>query len=247
MISKKRMFLALLFISLLTGPVNAGTDVQHNDEGGAAMKMHHLHIMMSHGLGMVAGGSNYVMMAEMNMIGSMDDMTREEGYSMINEGKELIMRSVTGPEMMEMMKGNDSGSNAMQFTHELGEAMLMVINILEAMRMAGMDSHETMSIHHLHMMINHALEKAAEGSNLIMIGNMGMSGKVDKFSVSHGREMLGEAGLLMGKVMAGKTMKELHKKGMTPENNPLMNWTHRLAETAIKIINMLIVMPAVGK
>jgi hypothetical protein len=39
-------------------------------------------------------------------------------------------------------------------------------------------------------------------------------------------------------------MKDLHKKGITPEDDPLMDWTHRLSETATKIIDMLSRIPA---
>ena len=47
-------------------------------------------------------------------------------------------------------------------------------------------------MHHMHFMINHSVEMAAEGSNLVMIGEMDMAKGVDALSISHGRTMIKE-------------------------------------------------------
>lgn len=215
-------------------------------ESGASVKIHHFHRMMNHGLQMVTQGSNLIMIAEMKMSPALDVKTLEHGNNMMNKGKDLILRSVTGPEMINMMRGEHARSPGMDYTHKLGENMLMVMNTLEGMSIGEMESTDAMTMHHQHIMINHALGMAAEGSNLIMIGQMGMGGRDDKFSVTHGNRMLSDAKKLLDDVMDDKAMKELHRKGITPKGNPLMDKTHRLAETAARIIDMLSKMPEAG-
>lgn len=43
-----------------------------------------------------------------------------------------------------------------------------------------------MTMHHMHMMINHAVEMAAEGSSMLMLGQMDMAKGIDEISVKHG-------------------------------------------------------------
>ncbi len=50
-----------------------------------------------------------------------------------------------------------------------------------------------MTLHHMHMALNHALAMAAEGSDLIMLGEMGMAPKVDTAASEHGKAMLADA------------------------------------------------------
>ena len=90
--------------------------------GDASMDMHHLHMLMNHGLEMVAEGSNMVMLAEMKMTAAMDPMTLEHGHQMIKEGKEVIEHALKGPEMQAMHKGGHGDDPMMKYTHELGNA-----------------------------------------------------------------------------------------------------------------------------
>ncbi|HAM53008.1 MAG TPA: hypothetical protein DCP92_20775 [Nitrospiraceae bacterium] len=100
-----------------------------------------------------------------------------------------------------------------------------------------------MTMHHLHILINHALSMAAEGSNLVMLGQMGMADDADKFSIEHGKTMLKDAHALLDEVFGGKAMMELHEKGIKMSNS-MMAETHKLGEAAAKVIDLLEKMPS---
>jgi hypothetical protein len=210
------------------------------------MKMHHLHMLMNHGLGMVSEGASLEMLAGMKMTPAVDPMMLKHGKTMISQGKSLISRALDGPEMKAMMKGKDADSPHMKYTHELGENMLVAADILEKMSVEGMSAPDMMAMHHQHIMLNHALGMAAEGANLVMLGQMGMAGDVDDFSIEHGKMMLKDAQSMVSEIMEDKAMKEMHERGISPEKDPMMKETHKLAEVSLKIIDMLSKMPVHG-
>ncbi len=205
--------------------------------GDASMDMHHLHMLMNHGLEMVAEGSNMVMLAEMKMTAAMDPMTLEHGHQMIKEGKEVIEHALKGPEMQAMHKGGHGDDPMMKYTHELGNAELAVVDLLENMNMEGPMTDDMMTMHHMHIMINHALEMAAQGSNMVMLGQMGMS-NTDKYSIEHGIMMLANASSLLKEVMEGKAMMDMHAKGVTGSNE-MMAGTHKIGNAARTVIDLL--------
>jgi hypothetical protein len=211
----------------------------HGSGDTSSMKMHHFHIMMNHGITMVAEGSNLVMLAGMKMTAPIDKPTLKHGQMMLAQGKMVIRRSLSGPEMEAMMKGKHADSPLMQYTHEIGEAMLNVIQILEKMDVGHMSDPNMMTMHHMHISLNHALHMASEGSNLVMLGQMGMAGDVDSFSVDHGKEMIENARGLYSEIMEGKPMQDIHGKGKSPEKSPMMKLTHELAESILKVIDLL--------
>lgn len=104
---------------------------------------------------------------------------------------------------------------------------------------AGHGSNHDMTMHHMHVMINHAVEMAAEGSNLIMLGQMGMAGGIDELSISHGHSMIKHAQSLIVEVVEGKPMESLHKEGVTGEASAEMVYTHELANSASSYIELL--------
>jgi len=208
----------------------------------AAMGMHHIHIMMSHGLEMVAEGSNMAMLAEMKMAPSLDHLTLEHGRHMIAGGKEMIEHTMSGHEMKGLHKAGHGDDPLMKYTHELGHAMLEYVNIVDNMNMEGDMSGDMMTMHHMHILINHALDMAAEGSSIVMSRHMGMANDVDMDSVEHGKMMISDAGKLLNEVMLGKAMLELHGKGIKM-NNATMAETHKLGAAAKKIVDLLSEMP----
>jgi hypothetical protein len=214
----------------------------HHGKGDASMGMHHFHMLMNHGIAMVTEGSNMAMLAEMKMASGVDKKTLEHGQHMIKEGKDLITRALNGPEMAAMMKQH-AKDPLMDYTHQLGEAMLKLTDILQKMTMEDMSSPDMMSMHHMHMMINHAVQMAADGANLVMLGQMGMATDIDKLTIDHGKTMLKDAKSMIGNMMEGKEMKEMHAKGTTPEQSPMMGMSHKQAEVATKIIDLLSKMP----
>ncbi len=233
---KKGMFGAIMAVAFmltigLFGPAYA----KHG--GDAAMDMHHMHMLMNHGLEMVAEGSNLVMLAKMNMTAALDPMTLEHGQNMIKMGKEVIEYVLKGPEMQAMHKGGHGDDPLMKYTHELGNAELAVVDLLANMSMEGPMTDDMMTMHHMHIMINHALEMAAQGSNMVMLGQMGMS-NTDKYSIEHGKMMLSDASSLLKEVMGGKAMMDMHAKGVTGSNE-MMAGTHKIGNAAQTVIDLL--------
>ncbi|MGH8472183.1 MAG: hypothetical protein ACREVJ_06975, partial [Gammaproteobacteria bacterium] len=117
-----------------------------------------------------------------------------------------------------------------------------VVDILDAMRIAE-PKQEEMTLHHMHMALNHALEMGTQGSNLVMLGQMGMAGAVDTASVDHGKAMIAEARALWKETMEGKAMQEMMKGG---ESGPMAK-THQLAEAGKKVLDLLAQMPELSE
>lgn len=92
------------------------------------------------------------------------------------------------------------------------------------------DDEAQMNMHHLHLMINHAVEMAAEGANLMMLGEMGMSKKSDQKTIDHGKAMIKQAQGMLDDALAGETMKKLHEGDAGDSAH--MAYTHKLGETA---------------
>ncbi len=220
-------------------------EMTHGLGSDASMQMHHLHILMNHGLEMVVEGSNMVMLADMKMAPAMDAMTADHGRAMIKSGKEVIEHALKGPEMQAMHKAGHGDAPLMKYTHELGEAELAVVNMLEKMSMEGPMSADMMTMHHMHIMMNHALEMAAQGSNMVMLGQMGMAGDIDKYSIDHGKMMLSDAKAMVSEVMGGKAMTDMHQKGVAM-SNAMMAETHKIGDAAKKIVDLLDKMASAG-
>ena len=83
----------------------------------------------------------------------------------------------------------------------------------------------TTKLHHLHMLINHALQMAAQGADMNLQG------------IEHGPAMLVKASELLGRAMTGPEMARMHKFGSS--NKPLMKMTHELAERASRLIEAM--------
>jgi hypothetical protein len=194
---------------------------------------------------MVAEGSDMVMLAEMKMAPSVDPTTLEHGRHMIKSGKEVIEHALSGPEMKSLHKAGHGDAPLMKYTHELGEAMMKVADMLDKMSMGGEMPADMMTMHHMHIMINHAIEMAAEGSNMVMLGQMGMAKNVDKYSIEHGKMMMKDARSLLTDVLGGKAMTEMHEKGVKMDN-AMMAETHKIGEAAMKVIDLLEKMPSAG-
>jgi hypothetical protein len=209
------------------------------------MHLHHMHTMMCHGLTMALQGSNLVMLSEMKMAPGIDEITLAHGRKMIADGKAMIVSMLSGKHMTKMHKEGHGNSPLMKYTHELGKGMLAVVDDLNEMKMEGMNSQDDMKMHHMHIALNHALEMAAEGSGLVMAGQMKMAGGIDRHSIDHGRQMIADARQLWKDVMSGSAMTEMHKAGATPEASAMMADTHKLAKDEKKVLDLLADMPAV--
>lgn len=240
MIKKTAVLVPAMTVSLYfmaAGPARAGMEGME----GHSMKTHHQHLLMDHGLSMVLQGSNMVMLGQMEMVSALDSISVDHGKKMINNGKKAIEEALSGPAMMKMHgAGHDPKSDSMmKATHDLGESVLKVVDLVEKMDMGSMKGESMMAMHHMHTLINHALSMAAEGANLAMVGQMGMAGDFDPPTVKHGKMMIKNARGLIGEVMEAPVMKEMHGKGKSPDKDPMMGHTHKMTEISYKIIGQL--------
>lgn len=211
----------------------------------AQAKMHHLHAMMNKGILLATEGSNLIMLSKMKMLPDVDDMTAHHGSEMMNEAKPLINRTMSGPVFMELHTSKYVKDNQLlHYTEKLAKTILDTIDVLEKMSMESTKSADYMKMSHLHTMLNHALEMAAEGSNLVILGHMNKTGKVmDTYSINKGNQMMRNAKQLLSATMGSAAMKDLHASGVTAETDSMMREFHAFAESAMSIIDMLIKMP----
>jgi hypothetical protein len=189
---------------------------------------------------MMMEGSNLVMLSEMSTAPGFDTSMGQHGRSMIQKGKDLLKRALEGSEMKGLHPMGEK-EEAMTNTHSLGQAMLAVADLLDPMRLTEPKKDE-MTLHHMHTALNHALDMAAQGSNLIMLGQMGMAGTVDTATVDHGKAMISEARAMWKETMDGKAMQELMKGGQSAE----MQKTHELAAAGQKVLDLLARMAEIG-
>ena len=232
---------ALLFCLPVAQATAQGTPKKAS--GDASMHLHHMHTMINHGLIMALQGSNLVMLSEMKMAPGVDEITLSHGKKMITDGKAMLNDVLSGDHMTAMHKKGQGNSPLMTYTHDLAHASLTVVAGLEEMKMGDIASPDVMKMHHMHIALNHALEMAADGSNLVMLGQMKMAKGVDRHTVDHGKQMINDSLKLWKEVMGGSAMADMHTAGTTPEASATMGATHKLAGDQKKVLDMLANMP----
>jgi hypothetical protein len=120
----------------------------------------------------------------------------------------------------------------------------LALVLLAGVAFASEKGHEghsdaAMTMHHMHMMINHAVEMAAEGSELVMVGQMNMAKGVDEISIKHGQRMIEDAEKMVRDTLGSQAMKDLHQHGHGPEASADMAYTHELGKAALEYIELL--------
>jgi len=113
----------------------------------------------------------------------------------------------------------------------------LIAGFIAAPAVAEEDKASQMQMHHLHLMINHSVEMAAEGANLMMLGQMGMDKASDEKTIQHGKAMIGQAKTMLDQALSGGTMKKLHEGDAA--KSPQMAYTHKLGESAKAYIGEL--------
>jgi hypothetical protein len=242
---KRMLVVSLMFLVSIFLSANSGLAMDM--EPGHDMSSHHQHMMLNHALGMTLEGYNIIMLGDMGMAKGVDKLSVEHGNMMVRNGKALWTEIMSGKDMAGMHhSGKDPMKDpAMAYTHKLAEKQLKVIDLLG--KMPKMEMGHGMAMHHQHIMLNHALKMALVGSNIFMLGEMGMAKGVDDISVDHGRMMLKNARSLFNDIMSGKNMMNMHMGGTTPESDAMMKYTHQLAEAQLQVLNLLDDMPEVNK
>ena len=127
----------------------------------------------------------------------------------------------------------------MAYTHELGAAMLAVVDDADLMAASGMSFQDRIEICHIRIALNHAVEMGAEGANLRMLGKMNMAPGIDAYSITHGRQMSSEARTLWEEVMGGKAMKTLHAAATTPEASVQLSQIRKMATDSNNLLILL--------
>jgi hypothetical protein len=237
----------LLCLSLLfVGSGIAEMTMEHGS--GHGMTMHHQHTMLNHALSMALEGSNMIMLGQMGMAPGVDEISIKHGEKMMKDGKAMLDQVMSGEAMKKMHAEGKSPKEdpTMAYTHELAEAQAKVMDLLSKMSTASHEGHG-MAMHHQHIMLNHALDMALQGSNMIMLGQMGMASGVDEMSVHHGEMMMKDAKALWDEIMSGEAMKKMHAEGKSPKEDTSMAYTHELAEAQLKVMDLLSKMPAMTK
>ena len=102
---------------------------------GQGMGTHHQHIMLDHALKMALEGANSVMLGDMGMAKGVDEISVEHGRMMLKNARALFNDIMSGKNMMNMhMGGMTPESDAMmKYTHQLAEAQLQVLTLLDDM------------------------------------------------------------------------------------------------------------------
>ena len=236
------MMLSFLLISCDSMNMKKDDTAMGGAHAGHGMTMHHQHQMLNHALGMALQGSNLVMIGQMDMAPGLDDLTIDHGKMMLKDARAMWNETMSGDSMMKMHSSGMSPADdpAMKYTHELAEAQIKVIDLMD--KHANMKGH-TMGMHHQHLLLNHALEMAIEGSDMDMTGSMGMAPGVDKGAMKHGSKMIKNAEKLWNEVMSGSDMMKMHAEGMSPDKHKGMAFTHELSEAQLRVLELIKNMP----
>lgn len=201
-------------------------------------RIQRVNTLMGRAMGMVTEGANLVLIASMKLAPPTDRFTSEQGMKMIENGKDLVRMALAGEGMTDMEKKEMEGTPMMKVAEGLGDSILKYIKIVENMEMGGSIEHK-IELHQTHVMINHALDMAAEGANLVMLGNLMLTGQVDKYSVERGRAMLKDARATLAGVPESDTMKEMKMAAKGSMGETEMTSTNELISTALEIIDKL--------
>lgn len=95
-------------------------------------------------------------------------------------------------------------------------------------------------LHDMHMMMrlmDHGMCVALEGADLQMLGQMGMSEKLDKDAIVHGTIMIKDGKAMIREMLDGKAMQELYREGGFEKK--FMDELHDLGEKMIKVIDQI--------
>ncbi len=205
----------------------------------AAMDMHHLHGLMSHGLEMALEGASLQMLGQMNMAGAVDKTAVDHGTAMMSEGRGLINSAIAGPAMAAMHAAN-ANDPAMTYTHDLAKAMTAVLDHLQQMPAPDAKNAKDMSMHHMHIALVHAAMMASQGASLKMAASMKMSEAVDTEASTHASAMFQHARGLYSETINGDAMKAAHAADAAGDG---MTMTHNLGESVNALIESLAKMP----
>ncbi|UFS71750.1 hypothetical protein LPW11_06035 [Geomonas sp. RF6] len=164
----------------------AGGEKGHGNADETVTRLHHMHTLMNHSLIMALQGSDLLMHSRMQPPQPLGQLSAAHGKEMIAQGKATLKDVLSGTEMKMAHEQGRWSDPLMGYTHELGAELLALVDDLEKVELRELSAHQRQ------IPLNHALEMAAEGSNLVMLGGMKMAGPIDERTVRHGRKMIAD-------------------------------------------------------
>jgi len=119
----------------------------------------------------------------------------------------------------------------------------LIISIISAVAIlfsfsAQAETVKQKGLHDMHMMMrfmDHGLCSALRGADLQMLGQMGMSEKLDKDAIVHGTIMIKDGKAMIKEMLEGKAMQDLYHEGNFDQK--FMDELHDLGERMIKVID----------
>lgn len=117
---------------------------------------------------------------------------------------------------------------------------LMCTYLLLIVPSAFAEKPEQKTIHDLHMIMrfmNHGLRVALEGSDMQMLGELGLSEKLDKDAIVHGTIMVNDGKGMIKEMLEGRAMQEIYKEGSYDQK--IMDDLHILGDKMIEVIEQV--------
>jgi len=224
----------IISLSLITSPALAAP--KHRK--AVIVELNTLHIFLNQAYLMVLEGSGLVMLGEINTSTVFKDTVTLRGWELMEQGRQLIKNSLNGLPMkkLEVKYKNDP---LMKRVHDLGNMMLEGVEIIEKyLKVEKRDSHNS-TIHQLHILLNHGLKMAADGSNMILLGRTGLAKGANDLSQKHGRTMMRDGRVFIVRLSDDESMRELHNIGVNPAADARMDLFHQSIIKSLRIIDSL--------
>lgn len=226
--------LAFSLIFILNGELRAEFDKNKD--------YHSAHMLMNYGLNMIADGSNMIISANLDIKTTLVQQPINYGKETINLGKSFVERALKGPTMVEKhMQSEDEENDMMLSTHKLGQLMLQIAYSPDIVEPDLLKNSET--VHDLlviQLEANNALMMSAQGSNMIMTGQIGFSEIfINRYYIDQGRTMIGNAREVVFKLLNGEEMKSFAKKELLSPEKELYEYTRKHLLNSVDIINLI--------
>jgi hypothetical protein len=117
---------------------------------------------------------------------------------------------------------------------------LILLLVILSLSNVYADNPKEKALHDMHMIMqfmDHGLCSALEGANLQMLGQMGVSDKLDRDAIVHGTIMLNDGKALIKEMLEGKAMKAIYQEGVFDKE--IMDDLHELGERMLRVIEQI--------
>lgn len=229
----KNHFLLTMLTCLMTGLL--AMPVLAQQALSTAERVESAHRLMHHGLAMASEAADLVMISELGLGEGLGETSVDHAREALQRGRDLIESAADHADELD----GEASEAMLDFTQSLETAYLNYVDVLEGMS-APAPSDETMPVHQMHMLLNHAVRMAADGANLNMIGSSDRDRRVAELGGEHGDMMLERARDIIEQVMSGDAMQAAHQAGLT--GSP-MQTAHQLGQAGRDIIQLMDRMP----